>query len=127
VDETCRNHQMQSAVVMDEIDPLFSPETQINIYRIFQESLTNVIKHARASLVSVKVKRENGKVSFMIGDNGRGFDLKRAISRKVARRSLGLTAMNERALMAHGSLQISSRKGQGTTIMFTIPIGKPGK
>jgi PAS domain S-box-containing protein len=122
VDETCRNHQMQSAVVMDEIDPLFSPETQINIYRIFQESLTNVVKHARASLVSVKVKRENGKVSFMIGDNGRGFDLKRAMSRKVARRSLGLTAMNERALMAHGSLQISSRKGQGTTIIFTIPI-----
>jgi two-component system sensor histidine kinase UhpB len=127
VDETCRNHQMQSAVVMDEIDPLFSPDTQINIYRIFQESLTNVVKHARASLVSVKVKRENGKVSFMIGDNGRGFDLKRAISRKVARRSLGLTAMNERALMANGSLQISSRKGRGTTIMFTIPIGKPGK
>jgi PAS domain S-box-containing protein len=127
VDETCRNHQMQSAVVMDEIDPLFSPETQINIYRIFQESLTNVIKHARASLVSVEVKRGNGKVSFMIRDNGRGFDLKRAISRKGARRSLGLTAMNERALMANGSLQISSRKGQGTTIKFTIPIGKPGK
>jgi PAS domain S-box-containing protein len=127
VDETCRNHQMQSAVVMDEIDPLFSPDTQINIYRIFQESLTNVVKHARASLVSVRVKRENGKVSFMIGDNGRGFDLKRAISRQAARRSLGLTAMNERALMANGSLQISSRKGQGTTIKFTIPIGKPGK
>jgi PAS domain S-box-containing protein len=127
VEEICRNHQMQSAVVMDEIDPLFSPETQINIYRIFQESLTNVIKHARASLVSVKVERGNGKVSFMIRDNGRGFDLKRALSRKGARRSLGLTAMNERALMAHGSLQISSRKGQGTTITFTIPIGKPGK
>jgi signal transduction histidine kinase len=127
VEETCRNHQMQSAVVMDEIDPLFSPETQINIYRIFQESLTNVVKHARASLVSVKVQRENGKVSFMIGDNGRGFDLKRAMARKVARRSLGLTAMNERALMANGSLQISSRKGRGTTIKFTIPIGKPGK
>ena len=47
-------------VVMDEIDPLFSPETQINIYRIFQESLTNVVKHAGASLVSVKVKREDG-------------------------------------------------------------------
>jgi PAS domain S-box-containing protein len=127
VDETCRNHQMQSAVVMDEIDPLFSPDTQINIYRIFQESLTNVVKHARASLVSVKVKRDNGKVSFMIGDNGRGFDLKRAMSRKVPRRSLGLTAMNERALMADGSLQITSRKGRGTTIIFTIPIGKPGK
>ena len=127
VDETCRNHNMQSTVVMDEIDHLFPPEIQINIYRIFQESLTNVVKHARASLVSVKVTREDGKVSFMIRDNGRGFNLKQAMSGKVAKRSLGLTAMNERALMAHGSLQISSRRGQGTTIAFSIPTDKRGK
>ena len=127
VDETCRNHNMQSAVVMDEIDHLFPPEIQINIYRIFQESLTNVVKHARASLVSVNVTREDGKVSFTIRDNGRGFNLKQAMSGKVAKRSLGLTAMNERALMARGSLQISSRKGQGTTIAFSIPTAKRGK
>jgi PAS domain S-box-containing protein len=127
VDDVCSNHHMQSAVMMDEIDQLFSPETQINIYRIFQESLTNVVRYARASRVSVKVKREKDKASFMIRDNGRGFDLKRAMSRKVAGRSLGLTAMNERARMAHGTLEISSQKGKGTTIMFTIPIDKRGK
>jgi signal transduction histidine kinase len=118
---------MQSEVVMDEIDHLFAPEIQINIYRIFQESLTNVVKHARASLVSVNVTRENGKVSFTIRDNGRGFNLKQAMSGKVAKKSLGLTAMNERALMARGSLQISSRKGKGTTIAFFIPTAKRGK
>ncbi len=127
VDETCRNHNMQSEVVMDEIDHLFTPEIQINIYRIFQESLTNVVKHARASLVSVNVAREDGKVSFMIRDNGRGFNVKQAMSGKVAKKSLGLTAMNERALMARGSLQISSRKGRGTTIAFFIPTAKRGK
>ena len=127
VDETCRNHNMQSEVVMDEIDHLFAPEIQINIYRIFQESLTNVVKHARASLVSVNVAREDGKVSFTIRDNGRGFNVKQAMSGKVAKKSLGLTAMNERALMARGSLQISSRKGRGTTIAFFIPTAKRGK
>jgi PAS domain S-box-containing protein len=127
VDETCRNHNMQSAVVMDEIDHLFPPEIQINIYRIFQESLTNVVKHARASLVSVDVKRQDGQVSFMIQDNGRGFNLGQAMSGKAATRSLGLTAMNERVLMAHGALQISSRRGRGTTIAFTIPTDKHGK
>ena len=127
VDETCRNHNMQCTVVMDKIDPLFTPEIQINIYRIFQESLTNVVKHARASLVSVNVAREDGKVSFTIRDNGRGFNLKQAMSGKVAKKSLGLTAMNERALMAQGSLQISSRKGRGTTIAFFIPTAKRGK
>jgi PAS domain S-box-containing protein len=127
VDDICANHHMDSAVAMGEIDQLFSAETQINIYRIFQESLTNVVRYARASRVSVKVERDKDKVSFMIRDNGRGFDLKKAMSQKVAGRSLGLTAMNERARMAHGSLRISSQKGQGTTIMFTIPIDKRGK
>ena len=127
VDETCRNHHMHSAVVMDGIDHLFPPEIQINIYRIFQESLTNVVKHARASLVSVQVSREDGMVSFTIRDNGRGFDVKQVIPGKVAKRSLGLTAMSERALMAQGSLQITSRKGQGTTIAFSIPTGNQGQ
>jgi signal transduction histidine kinase len=126
-DETCRNHNIQCTVVMDEIDHVFTPEIQINIYRIFQESLTNVVKHARASLVSVNVAREDGKVSFTIRDNGRGFNLKQAMSGKVAKKSLGLTAMHERALMARGSLQISSRKGRGTTIAFFIPTTKRGK
>jgi PAS domain S-box-containing protein len=127
VDETCRNHNMESAVAMDEIDHLFPPEIQINIYRIFQESLTNVVKHARASLVSVNITREDGKVSFMIRDNGRGFNLKQVMPGKVGKRSLGLTAMNERALMARGSLQISSRRGQGATIAFSIPTSTRGK
>jgi two-component system sensor histidine kinase UhpB len=117
---------MQSEVVMDEIDRLFSPEIQINIYRMFQESLTNVVKHARASLVTVNVTREDGKVSFMIRDNGRGFNLKQVMSGKVTKRSLGLTGMNERALMAQGALQISSRKGRGTTITFSIPTNYHG-
>jgi signal transduction histidine kinase len=127
VDETCRNHNVESTVVMDEIDHLFSPEIQINIYRIFQESLTNVVKHARASQVSVNATREDGKVSFLIRDNGRGFSLKQAMSGKAAKKSLGLTAMNERARMARGSLQISSRRGKGTTIAFSIPTAKRGK
>ena len=127
VDESCRNNHMECAIDMDAIDHLYSPETQINIYRIFQESLTNVIKHARADLVSVAAKRSGHKISFMIRDNGRGFDFKRAMSKKLPKRSLGLTAMNERVRIARGSLQIASRPGQGTTILFTIPIDNPGR
>jgi signal transduction histidine kinase len=124
VDEICRNHNMKRSVVMDEIDHFYSPEAQINIYRIFQESLTNIVKHAKASHVSVNVKRTDGQVFFTIQDNGRGFNLKQALSGKVPKKNLGLTAMNERALMAHGSLKISSRKGKGTTISFCIPTDR---
>jgi PAS domain S-box-containing protein len=124
VDETCRNHNMACVLEMDEIDHLFSPEIQINIYRIFQESLTNVVKHAGAGRVSVHVKRKDGSVSFMIRDNGGGFNVKQAMSGKTDKRSLGLTAMNERARMARGSLQITSRRGRGTTVAWSIPTEK---
>ena len=84
VEETCRNNQMLCTVAMDEIDHLFSPETRINIYRIFQESLTNIVRHAEASRIDVEIKRENDLVTFRLKDDGKGFDLK-----KVRSRSLG--------------------------------------
>jgi len=127
VDDICRNNQMKCSVTMDEIDHLFSPETQINIYRVFQESLTNIVKHAKATLVTVKVKREKGQVNFKIRDNGRGFNLKQAMSGKVAKKNLGLIAMNERVRMAQGSLQIASLKGQGTSVTFAIPTDNSWK
>jgi len=126
VDETCRTHNLQAVVAMDEIDHLFTPEIQINIYRMFQESLTNVVKHAGAGRVTVNVSRTDGKVSFMIRDNGRGFNVGRVMDGKAAKRGLGLTAMNERAHMVRGSLQILSRPGRGTTVAFTIPANDRG-
>jgi two-component system sensor histidine kinase UhpB len=122
IDETCRNNNLSCSLAMDQIDDLFSAETRINIYRIFQESLTNTVKHARATHIAVAVQKEGDAVSFMIKDNGRGFDQEKVMAREVVKRGLGLTAMNERALMARGSLTIRSRKGQGTQITFRIPM-----
>jgi PAS domain S-box-containing protein len=124
IDETCRNNNLSCTLAMDEIDQLFSAETRINIYRIFQESLTNIVKHARATQISVGVRREGDAVSFSIKDNGRGFDQKKVMAREVAKRGLGLTAMNERALMARGSLNLWSQKDRGTRINFLIPIDR---
>lgn len=122
IEEICRNNHMLYTVAMDEIDYLFSPEARINIYRIFQESLTNIVRHAEASRLDVEIKRENDLVTFRLKDDGKGFDLKRARSRSLGKRGLGLTAMHERALMSEGSLNIRSRKGKGTEITLTIPI-----
>ncbi|MCX5891913.1 MAG: ATP-binding protein, partial [Deltaproteobacteria bacterium] len=108
----------------DEIDHLFSPEAKINIYRIFQESLTNIVRHAEASRLEVKINQEKNRVIFRLKDDGKGFDLKKVRSRSLRERGLGLTAMHERALMADGTLNIWSRKGQGTEITLTIPINK---
>jgi PAS domain S-box-containing protein len=122
LDETCRNNNLSCSVAIDSIDHLFSAETRINIYRIFQESLTNVVKHAQATHISVAVKKKGDQVSFVILDNGRGFDQEKVLTLDVSKRGLGLTAMNERALMARGSLRILSKPDQGTRISFSIPM-----
>lgn len=122
LDETCRANKLSCSLSMDEVDNLFSTETRINIYRIFQESLNNVIKHAGASHVAVTVKREGPRVAFIIRDDGRGFDQKQVMARDALTRGLGLTAMNERARLAGGVLRIWSQKDKGTRIAFRIPI-----
>jgi PAS domain S-box-containing protein len=104
-----------------EIDDLFPHPTQINIYRIFQESLTNIVKHAQARQVSVAIQKHDDYVSFSIADDGRGFDVQQVIGREPSRRGLGLAAMQERVRIAGGTLDIWSQIGFGTRITFTIP------
>jgi signal transduction histidine kinase len=83
------------------------------LYRILQESLHNVRKHARASRVTVAVKRTSGELSLRVQDCGVGFDATRP-------RGLGLTSMRERMALAHGKLTIHSVPGQGTVIEARI-------
>jgi signal transduction histidine kinase len=109
---------------IDGLDRLLSREAQINIYRIFQESLTNIGKYAQASNLKIVIKSEAGHVSFLIADNGRGFKLEEVWGRDPARRGLGLMAMEERARMLGGVLEIKSQEGQGTQLTLTIPVSK---
>ncbi|MCX5890141.1 MAG: PAS domain S-box protein [Deltaproteobacteria bacterium] len=122
VQEICRDNNMHYSVAVDEIDNLFSPEVKINIYRIFQESLTNIVRYAQAGRINVEIKKQQDRVTFLLRDNGMGFDVKEARSRNLDKRGLGLTTMHERALMAGGTLSVSSHKGQGTDVILTIPL-----
>jgi two-component system sensor histidine kinase UhpB len=126
MEETCRNHQMDYEMTAAEIDNLFSAETKINIYRIFQEFLTNIVRHAEADHLEVKITKQPDRVTFYLRDNGKGFDLQKARSRTLNKRGLGLTTMYERALLAGGHLSLWSRRGQGTAITLTIPIQTQG-
>jgi signal transduction histidine kinase len=116
-----KQHSIRTSVEIVNIDHLFSQETQTNLYRIFQEALTNILKHARAGHVSFVVKKEEkGSVFFLIKDNGKGFDVNEAKSENIAERGMGLTAMNERAYMMGAILDIQSRPGEGTRITLEI-------
>ena len=92
-------------------------EIETALYRIVQESLTNVVKHARASSVSVLVTRKSGSVIAVIEDDGRGFDA--GASRDEG---LGLVGMEERVALLNGRLQIESSDGAGTTIVAEVPL-----
>ena len=97
-----------------------SADVELNLYRILQESLNNIMKHARAQKVDVLVHRRTGEISLVIEDDGIGFEHGNG-SRAVSG-GLGLTGMRERAALLGGDLEIESRKGKGTTILVRMPI-----
>ncbi len=108
--------------LMPDLDGLFPRETQVNIYRVFQESLTNIGKYAQASNLTVAVTRKGGIVSFLLADNGKGFQMEDVLGRPPAERGMGLGTMDERVRMMGGILEIKSQQGCGTEILFSIPI-----
>ena len=88
------------------------------IFRIFQESLTNVARHAQATRVEARLQMQGDQLIFQVHDNGRGFDAEQA----KQRRSLGLVGMQERALLLSGELKIEGILGSGTTMTLRIPL-----
>jgi signal transduction histidine kinase len=98
----------------------FSLPVETIIYRIVQEALTNIGKHAHPTIVTIFSKKKNQQVHFVVQDNGTGFNIQELSSRDTAR-GLGLAAMQERLKMVGGSFEIQSREQEGTRLSFTIP------
>ncbi|HEX9838291.1 MAG TPA: sensor histidine kinase [Anaerolineales bacterium] len=99
---------------------------KITVFRIIQESLNNIIKHAQASHVNIHLSYEARNVRIDVWDNGIGFDLDQAKQKRTSRPSLGLAGMEERAALVGGSVSIQSRPGYGTEIEALIPYHHNG-
>jgi signal transduction histidine kinase len=98
-------------------DDRLSPEVETALYRIVQESLTNVVKHAQARVVSIVLARKAGAVALVIEDDGRGFD-----PADTREGGFGLEGMRERIGLLEGRLQVESRAGAGTAIVAEVPL-----
>ena len=123
IEEFTLHYEVQTDIHRIEVmNELFSREAQINIYRIFQEALTNIGKYAQASRLTIAMQREDGQVAFMVADNGRGFKVDEVLGGDPSCRGLGLMAMKERVRMMGGTLEIKSEEGKGTRITFIIPV-----
>jgi PAS domain S-box-containing protein len=93
-------------------------EIETTLYRIAQEALNNIAKHARANHVEIILERRSDQVSLIVEDDGVGFDMGEA---NGERRGFGLLGMQERAALVGASLQIESSPGEGTTIFVRMP------
>jgi PAS domain S-box-containing protein len=122
--EECR---IPTSLDISDIDAFVSKEAAINIYRICQEALTNIVKHAGANHVSIRMTKENERLSLFIADDGKGFDPHEVETRARTQRGLGLTVMQERAHLIGGTLEIRGHpKGGGTKISLIIPLQSGG-
>jgi signal transduction histidine kinase len=115
-----------SSKLLAHIDPAIKWDfidntVKINLYRIIQESLQNCNKYANATKIKVEFKKQNENVVLKISDDGIGFNINRA------KKGIGLQNIKTRTIECEGTLEIKSKKGEGTTIIITIPIKKTQK
>jgi signal transduction histidine kinase len=117
VDETCGAAKLQSRVTVSKLERL-SPDLEIALYRIVQESVLNAVRHSKATLVELLVERTGDGVKIAVHDNGVGIpDLDRARTQ-----SHGLVGMTHRMRAINGTLDIHSEKGSGTKIVAFLPL-----
>ncbi len=98
------------------------PEIESQLYRIVQEALNNVSKHANAASVSVVLERRGDDVILIVEDDGVGFNVGKVANPKRRHRGLGLVSMQERAALVGGGVQFESGRGKGTTVFVRIPV-----
>lgn len=107
--------------IIDDIDRLFSTETETNIYRIIQECLNNVIKHSKAKEVIVNILKKENEIRINISDEGIGFDI-RKFKQNTNRNGFGLKGIEERVRMLNGEFNIDSAAGKGTVLNIQLTV-----
>lgn len=112
-------------VVSSELPKTLPPAIETAVFRIVQEAINNIVKHARAKSARITLGVDDGKLCGSVSDDGRGFQLAGFQSSMSPDSGFGLLGMQERAELMGGNLSVRSREGLGTDILFSIPLS-PG-
>jgi PAS domain S-box-containing protein len=107
-------------------DARLEPQVEIACFRLAQEALTNVMRHAHAHKVKVDLAQNGQTLHLTVEDDGDGFDVEQASMRAWQGNSLGLIGMQERVVLVHGRMEIESTQGKGTRIHASFPLNSPG-
>ncbi len=103
---------------VDNVDNVLPKDSELHLYRIIQETLSNIVKHAEAKAVKMNINKTSGNIHVTVSDNGKGFDF----DSKFKSMSLGLKTLLERAKIMNAQINLNSNKGKGTILTLNIPI-----
>jgi signal transduction histidine kinase len=114
-DAAARTNLALNSSIADKL-PSLSPDVEQCIYRVAQEAVTNVAKHAKAKTLNVNLEFTEEKVTLTVHDDGVGFD----VEKKDKANNYGLQGMQERAQLVGGELTVTSKPGEGTTVKLVV-------
>jgi PAS domain S-box-containing protein len=123
VNDFARHSNARVSFQIGKIGGLLSRDGEIILYRILQEAITNIGRHARAAQASVHIEKQGGSVLCNVDDDGKGFDVDQVLGTDHADHGMGIRIMKERVRMLGGSLDLRSEPGEGTHLAILIPIG----
>jgi signal transduction histidine kinase len=109
-------------VQVDEPLPPLPQSVAIACFRVIQEAVTNIMRHSKATRVSVSLQEQNRDFLLVVRDNGVGFDVQKALDKAAKGQSMGLIGMQERIRFLNGSISIVSDPGHGTEVLVRIPV-----
>lgn len=122
IDRDARHAPFDHSFAADPLEGRLPPPLESAYFRIAQEALTNAVRHAHATRVSVELRVQADDLVLIIRDNGRGFEVNGAIDDADAGQSLGLVSMRERAHLIGGELEVRSEPGDGTEVRVRTPL-----
>lgn len=122
VERRCEAEGLECAVTAGDGPYPLGPDAASACFRVVQEALTNVIRHAEATRVEVSFERGGGGLLVTVRDDGRGFELNTDGDGARSKASLGILGMHERAKAVGGEIAIESRAGEGTAIRLSLPL-----
>ncbi len=120
--EEFQRKALKIKVKHSDLDQIAFEGDPINFYRILQEALTNIVKHAQATHVHINVDIVQNRLVLTIVDNGQGFSLSEKHPSRKEAQGLGLSTMRERARLLKGDMEITSVPRQGTTVLLNVPV-----
>ena len=113
---------IQSELRVDTLEQRLDPVVETECFRVAQEALTNIARHAQARTVTVELREAGGRLHLRVRDDGVGFEARAVREQAVRGESLGLLSMEERAALAGGGLEFNSAPGQGTEVHAWFPL-----